>query len=52
LAEGIHELALGTFIVILSLLMWRLTSNFWAWAVFFLSGATFIAWGWIKALRK
>ena len=35
-----------------SILMWRLTHNWWGWATLFLPGATLIVTGWIVILKN
>jgi hypothetical protein len=45
------DLALGTLIMILALLTWRITGNFWAWLVFFIPGSFYIIKGLIGAIK-
>lgn len=45
------EIVLGIFILVLSLLMWRMTHVFIAWAIFFLPGAGFTFHGIYLRLR-
>ena len=42
---GVSAIAQGLLGVILSLIMWRLTGIFWAWAVLFLPGSILIFYG-------
>lgn len=42
MAAGAVKVAEGMFVLILSLLMWRLTLNLPAWAVLFLPGAALL----------
>lgn len=39
MSKGVTRLALGVFITALSLAMWRITGNFYAWLVIFLPGS-------------
>jgi membrane-bound ClpP family serine protease len=50
-SEGTKEIVLGIFVLLLALLMWRLTSSTWGWAVLFLSGSFFVLFGWWKLFR-
>jgi hypothetical protein len=48
---GAFELLLGLFILALSILLWRLTENYWGWLVLFLPGAFYTFLGWVKVHR-
>lgn len=42
MGEDEKDLVLGTFVVILSLIMWRLTHEFLGWAVLFWPGSFYV----------
>jgi hypothetical protein len=49
--RGANELILGIFVLALSLLLWRLTSNFWGWAVLYAPGAYFVILGIVRIFK-
>jgi membrane-bound ClpP family serine protease len=49
--DSVKDIALGIFILMLALIMWRIEENFWAWLVFFIPGSFYVVWGIIKALK-
>lgn len=49
--DAAKDLFLGIFILILALLMWRATGNFWAWLLFWAPGSFYIMMGLVKIFR-
>lgn len=45
MSKGVQALMFGLFGIILSLLMWRITHSFVGWALMFIPGSCFIAYG-------
>jgi hypothetical protein len=42
----------GLIALILSLLIWRLTENLWAWLVLFIPGGCLVVRGWVAICRE
>ena len=49
-APGVYELVNGICALCAALLIWKITGNFWGWAVLFLPGAYLVALGCWKVL--
>jgi hypothetical protein len=52
LHDPIGMLLNGLLALLLSVIMWRLTHNWWAWFVLFMPGGALIVLGWIGLFRK
>jgi hypothetical protein len=51
MSSGVEDVINGVFILLLSGVMWKETSNFWAWLALFIPGAFYVIRGLLKELK-
>jgi len=52
LSPGMYEIVNGLCALIASLLIWKITGNYWGWGILFLPGSVLVLMGCWKVLKS